>query len=324
MVFVAVQRRHSTRQFPDNIAAQRDDFQQPNRSFQPQTPRISEFFLNQVAERRRLIDTAVAQEITPTRFAVLEGEENGLHHVFHIDKREVLLLVADREIHVSPNRLRHHKIILFARAIDTRRTQNHVWKSLFFAFFLQKFLRQEFALTVGRVRMRLVGLDDFRVGLLLANWSENAQRTQIDEAFQRHFHPQKNLRQQHRSPRIHEEKLVVVGRFREAGGVYDIVEAMAFQLLLKPLLRVQVQLDETDALVLQKLARTALANSRPHLVASRQSLFDDETADKTAGSGDKNFQLFHLPAKLRLFRKKICRISEKSIFLQHKNLKKAR
>ena len=60
--------------------------------------------------------------------------------------------------------------------------------------------------------------------------------------------------------------------------MHHIVELVAAQLFLQPLLRREVQLDEVDALVLQELPRAAATHSSPRLEPPAEGFFNDETS----------------------------------------------
>ena len=85
---------------------------------------------------------------------------------------------------------------------------------------------------------------------------------------------------------IDAEEVLLVQTLRNAGGMDDVVEAVAGQLLAQGLLGRQVQLDEMDAFVGQKLVGTALAHSCPHLKIPPERLLHNERPDEAARSRD--------------------------------------
>ena len=111
---------------PHLVAYPRDDAQHPDGSGDAYPPGIAQFATNEIAERGRLIHLAVAQEILAARLSFFTGKKHGLNHILHIDKGDVLLLVAHSEVAVLLDALGHQEIVTLTRAIDSRRTQNNI------------------------------------------------------------------------------------------------------------------------------------------------------------------------------------------------------
>ena len=63
---------------------------------------------------------------------------------------------------------------------------------------------------------------------------------------------------------------------------------MTFELVFQIVLGRKVEFYEVDSFVSEILSAAALAHSCPYLHASLQRLFDNETADESAGTSDEN------------------------------------
>ena len=190
---------------------------------------------------------------------------------------------------MSLDGFRHEEIVFLARSIDTRWTQHHKRQPL--AHAIEERLGSELAFAIGGVGLGRIGITDFLVGLLLTNRTEDAQRAQVDQSLQWHVHLQQSLHQMARAFGVHAEEVLLVLALRHTRCMHHVGELMTAQLLHQPFLRIQVELDELDAVVLQKLLRTAAAHSCPHLISSLQTFLHDETSDEATGSCDKYF--FH-------------------------------
>ena len=82
------------------------------------------------------------------------------------------------------------------------------------------------------------------------------------------------------------EEILLVQTLRHTGSMHYIVERVSCQLLLQVFFRCEVQFDKLDAVVSQKLARTALSHSSPHIEAPFDGFLNNKRADKTAGPGN--------------------------------------
>ena len=90
-------------------------------------------------------------------------------------------------------------------------------------------------------------------------------------------------------PEVHTVEVRRVDALGDARTVDNIVEcAMRLQLLTQDIRPPEVQLQEMDARVLQIGTTARGAHARPSVEATAQSLFYKETADETAGAGDKD------------------------------------
>ena len=213
---------------------------------------------------------------------MVESQEHGLHHVAHIDERDVLPTESHGEVGVCLDALGHQEIVFFARTIDARRPEHDVGEIV--ANRVEILLGLQLAFSVGGVGLRNVGLANFLIRLLLADRAEDAERTEIDKALQWHLQLQQRVDKVTRAVGVHTEEIFLVQAFRHASSMHHIVELLPLHLLHELLFRREVEFDEVDALVFQKLARTGLANRSPHFHSTLQSFFDDKAANKSTGA----------------------------------------
>ena len=82
--------------------------------------------MNEVAESGALIHLSVAEKELPSVLAFFEGKEHGLYHIFHIDKCDVLPLIAYGKVTMPLDTLGHHEVILLSRTVDARRSKNNI------------------------------------------------------------------------------------------------------------------------------------------------------------------------------------------------------
>ena len=204
-----------------------------------------------------------------------------MHHILHIDERDVLTAETDSEVAMRLDALGHEEIVFLTRTIDSSGAENDIGKTVLsmrtgsfrlIVFTLveafQKLLGQQFALPVGRIGPGRVALTNLLVRLLLTNSSEDAERTEIDKTPDGHLKGDERPYQILRSLGVSTEKVLFVKTFRHACGMHDIVEGMARELFLQPLLRPEIQFDEVDTTVLQPLARAARPDGSPHFQSS--------------------------------------------------------
>src|SRR3712207_535454 len=126
IVIIIVERRHPTGNVAPILAHLRDDTQHPHGRLYLDTERSAQLLIDVIAEVATLVDIAIAQEILASVHAMVEGQENGLHHIFHINESDVLPTEAHREIHMALHALRHQEIVGLTRAIDARGAQHYV------------------------------------------------------------------------------------------------------------------------------------------------------------------------------------------------------
>ena len=135
--------------------------------------------------------------------------------------------------------------------------------------------------------MWLVLFADGFVGLFLVDSAINAEAAQEDEPFEGHLQLAQHPDEISRPVGVDTEEVFLMKTLRNASGMYHIVETVRSQLGFQFFFRVEVELDESDALVLQELATAALAYSRPYLHVSAQGFFDNKRADESACSSDE-------------------------------------
>ncbi len=269
----------------DVFAEEGDDAEHPDGCRDADPPGAAQLFVYEVAEGRRLIHLPIAEEVLASRLSFLQGQEDGLHHVGDIDEGDVLTLEAYGEVRVLLDALGHHEVVALAGTIDAGGAQDDVGEGgrgegVEPAFSL------ELAAAILGVGLRGVGLADLLVGLLFADGAEDAERTDIDEAGERHGLGRQCADEILRPLGIDAAEVGLVETLGDAGGVNHIVEVMTAELLAEPFFGREVELDEVDALVLQVLPRAAATHGSPRLHSPAESLFDDEGADETAGSGN--------------------------------------
>ena len=80
------------------------------------------------------------------------------------------------------------------------------------------------------------------------------------------------------------EEVVLVQAFGHTGSMDDIVEVVAPQLLKESLLRREVQVDKMYPFILEILARTRSAHTRPRFKTAAQSFLHDEAANEATGT----------------------------------------
>ena len=81
------------------------------------------------AKLRRGVHSAVGEEIAATLYPLVDGQENRLHQILDIDKREQLAAVSHRKVKARLDALHHQVIISLARTVDPRRAHKHIGKS---------------------------------------------------------------------------------------------------------------------------------------------------------------------------------------------------
>ena len=155
---------------------------------------------------------------------MVEGEEYGLHHVFDINKGDVLTLEAYGEVDVVADGFRHHEVVFLPRAIDARGSENDVWKIV--AYGLEEPFGLELALAVSSIGAGVVVLGYLLIGLLFADGSHHAERTEINKAVDGHLQVEYRLDQPLGSLGVDLIERVLVEALRGSGGMDDVVEGM--------------------------------------------------------------------------------------------------
>ena len=139
--------------------------------------------------------------------------------------------------------LEHHKVIALSGTIDARRPQDNIGqqflipRSQFLIQSAEPLFGLQLALSISRIGLSSVILLDFRIGLLLADGSHDAQRTDIDKALQWHLQLHDGAHQVHRPFRIDATEVFFVQALRHTRCMDDIVEGMSLQLFLQRFLR---------------------------------------------------------------------------------------
>ena len=131
-----------------------------------------QFSLYKVAKGARLIYLTVTEKVFPSTLSMVNGQEHGLYHVFHIDKSEVLAAVAYREIHMLLDTLGHEEVVFLPGTVYSRGTQYDIREIL---QCIEKLLCLQFAAAIGRVGTRHIVFGNVLIRLLLADSSVNTQ-----------------------------------------------------------------------------------------------------------------------------------------------------
>ena len=249
IIFVVVQGRDMSREPSVVLSAPGDESQHGDRSLNTYPPRPSHSLPKFVAERRALIDLAVREKVFSPRHAVVECQEDSLHHVFDIHEGDVLPFETYRKVDVLFDALGHEVIVFLPWTIHAGGPEHDIVELI--AHAVEIFLGHELTASVGRVWVWCVVLGDIVVGLLFPDGTEDAQTAHIDEASHRHVQFQDGLYQIAGSLVVHAEEVVGMQAFRHAGGMHDIVEIVSSELLHQLVLGVEVQFDEVDTRVLQ-------------------------------------------------------------------------
>ena len=286
VVLVVVQGGDAACEAADVLAEEGDHAQNPYRGLDAQAPGVAHLVEDEVAEGLRLIDGAVAEEIVAAGLSALQGEEDGLNDVFHVDEGDVLTLEAYGEVNMALDALGHEEIVFLARTVDSGGAQHHAGEVSERA---EEVLGFELALTVGGVGLRTVRFADFFVGLLFAYGTEDAERTEVDELAEGRLCGDERAGQVFGSFGVDGVEVGFVQALGHARGMHHVVELVAVELSAQLFLAGQVQLQEVDAVVLQPFARTAAAHGSPDVHAFAERFFHDEASDE---AGSSRYQYF--------------------------------
>ena len=263
----------------------------------------AEFSLQQVAEGAARIGSAVREEVGAAALAVVEGQEGGLHEVLHVDKGEGLRTVAHGKVNVLADAFGHKEIVAFARTVNARRTQDDVVQACDVG---QRLFGLPFGLSVGRIGLRRVGVRDERIaiealglgggwfGWRIGHCANNAQRTDKYEAAAQCSTLNEQTGQAQRSLRIDAAEVVSGATFCGTSGVDHVVpRAVCADMVVegsrKGFVAAQVEVEETDAGILQVFSAARLSHSGPHLHTCVEGFLNQVTADEAAGSCDEDF-----------------------------------
>ena len=282
VILVVVQSGRLLRDLAQLLAEERHDAQHPYRRHDAQHPLHAHLLLQQVAELGRAVYVAVGEEILSAAHAAVESEEHRLHHVEHVDERDVLALESRSEVDVLLYALSHEEVVLLARSVDAGGAQYDVGEVV--ADAVEVLLGVELALAVRRVGVRHVVLADVLVGLLLVYGAEDAERTEEHEALQRHLQLDERIDEVLCALGIHAAEVGLVETFSHASGMNDVVELVLAELCLQLLLRTEVKLNKMYALVLKIFARCGFSHCCPHLHISVEGFLNDKTANEATGS----------------------------------------
>ena len=231
MVLISIECGYLTCEPAPVLSEEGDGTEHPKGSLEAYPPGVAQFVAQAVAEGTREVYLAVAEEVFRAYGTVVEGEEDGLHHIGDIDEGDVLLLVAHSKVDMLLDALRHHEIVAFAWTIHPRGAQ-HDKREIGAGGFqaVKELFGGEFAPSVGGIRLRRVGVEDFTVGLCLAYRPEDAERTEVDETAQGLVGGDERLYQVLRAEGVHLVEVFGMEAFRDTSSMDNVVEGMVLQL----------------------------------------------------------------------------------------------
>ena len=186
---------------------------------------------DELTEIAGTIHFPVGQEILASVHTMIKGEENGLYHVFHIHKGDVLLFETSRKVDMVLYGLCHHEVVALARPVYTRGSKNDIGKVV--ANRTNELLGKQFALSVNGVRLWVVMLIDFLIGGLFPDRTEDTKRTEINKLVDRHLQIDECLDQVDGPFCVHFIEIFLMQTFGKAGSMNNVVEAVRGKSLCK-------------------------------------------------------------------------------------------
>ena len=232
-----------------------------------------------------MIHLAVRQKIGAAGYLFLYSQENGLHNILDVDKRQILTAEAYGEVRVLPDGLCHQEIILLARTVNTRRAIDDVRET---RYALQINLRFQFAKTVSRIGHRGV-FSRYRSICLFAYRTEYAQGADKDKLPGNHVQFTQRIYKVFGLQIVHTLEVILVHAFGGSGAMDNIIELavspfMTGKLCAQFVGMRKVELKKMYLLILQILPAAGRTNACPYTESPPQRFFHDETSDKPACS----------------------------------------
>ena len=228
MKLVVVQCRSLAREPADMLTHKRHDTQKTYRGLYPQEQANAQFTVQQVAERARRIDIAVAEKVSPTVSASLKSKKHSLHNIEDIDKCKVLRPVANGKVDMTAYALCHHEIVALARTVHSRGAQYHVWECISFSVVSKNSVETALALhltasigSVGTLRIRRFY---FTKRLVLMHRTIAAQTAYIHKTPDIAAKMQQGFHQIDSAKSVDTVEVGTVHTFSNAGGMDHIVE----------------------------------------------------------------------------------------------------
>ena len=227
-----------------------------------------------------------------TCLAIGEGQHHRLYHVGHIDEGEILRTVAHTEVCMSLDALGHEELVALARTVYSRGAQDDVWQLT--CQTLEITLGLEFAATIGRVRTGSIFIGNVGIGIILMYGTHDAEAAHKHETLQWHgtvYECQSEIMGAHG---IDGMEIIGIGTLGGSSGVHHMTEPHTASLLahrtegfghLKTV--GEIKIDEMNARVAEPLAAARGAHRRPYLIALRESLVYNITADETSSTSNK-------------------------------------
>lgn len=279
-----------------------------------QHPRITQFTLYKIRKPPRVIHTPITQEIRLSHsLRSRKTAIHRLHHISHINKRNLLRAIPHSKIHMPLNTLSHNKIIPLTRSIHPRRTQYYIRKRPHVQR-TQKLLSSQFTPTISRIRPRRIRSKDRLINRLpltnsipptisrithlhspLPDSPEDTQRRNKDKPLRHHTTLHQSRHQIHRTQSIRPIKIIHIQTLRSPRSMHHIIPATSTQLHLqshklppKHLHVPQIQTSKPDTLIRQIATRTRPPHTSPHLEPPLNTLADNITTDEATSSSHQN------------------------------------
>ena len=130
-----------------------------------------------------------------------------------------------------PDALRHEEIVFFSWTIYAGRAQDDIREVV--ADAVEIALCGKFALAVCRVRLRHIVLTDLLIRLLLADGSEDAERTDEDKSLDRHSQMQDGIHQVLGALGVNLIEILCMQTLGSASCMHYIVELVRSEFLLQ-------------------------------------------------------------------------------------------
>ena len=216
----------------------------------------SHLSLQQVAECAAVVALAIREEEGTMLHLItisLARKENSLHHIAHINEGDFLRLIAYCKVHMLLDALCHQEVVTFARAIDTRWTQDdpgHI------GLLLQPTLGGQLALAISRIRLGCIILRNSGIRSLFLDSAKDAQRADENQPARHHPRLAQGGDEVLCAFGVRAEKTFALQRLRGASCVDNIIPAFTIhrgfqfhELLDKGFTRTQVQLSKVCARV---------------------------------------------------------------------------
>lgn len=240
------------------------------------------------------ICVAVGHEIFFPVNLFFDASERNLGQVFGVDKGEELFSEACLHVESFFYHSDEEQVIFVARAVNPCRAEDDVWEAI---DGFQVIFRQEFAVAVVCVGIAALVGHEGGVIFFVAG-SHDAQRAYQDEAFGDGIRFDEGLDEVAGILEVDPVEICFQGCFCDSCAMDDVVELSVFlheagNLFDQFAGMGVVEVDETDAGVLQVGAAACGADAGPRFEALTERFVNDGASYESAGAGDEDFFLFH-------------------------------